>query len=177
MEHQAAAGVVGGEREGEETRTQLARAGLTRRQYGRAALGLTGAASAASLAACGLGEPAPAAPKSTGPVTITYLSNLPETHPEGEARLALLDEFGKTNTHQITINVDDARGGTNETKVKTLAAAGTPPDLYYTAYYFVAEFLLGGMTIDVDGELKTEKDWGKQRGDIFPPMIESSMWA
>ncbi|MBI3969669.1 MAG: extracellular solute-binding protein, partial [Chloroflexi bacterium] len=135
-----------------------------------------GAVTAATLAACGAVGQEAAPKKTAGPVTVTYMSNLPETHPEGEARLSLLDEFGKTNGLQITVNVAEAKGSTNNDKLKTLAAAGTPPDLYYTAYYFVAEFLLTGMTIDVDSELKAEKDWGKQRADIFPPMLESSMW-
>ena len=33
------------------------------------------------------------------------------------------------------------------------------------------------MTVDVDTELKGDKDWGKQRGDLFPSMLESSMWG
>jgi multiple sugar transport system substrate-binding protein len=127
-----------------------------------------------ALAACG-GEAAP--PKQQGPVTITYMSNLAETHPEGAARLFLLDEFSKSNDLKITVNVDEGRASSNETKIKALAAAGTPPDLYYTAYYFVAEFFLAGTTVDLDAELKGEKDWGKQRADVFPSMLESSMWT
>lgn len=150
---------------------------LTRRQYATAALRLvTGAAAAAALAACGPLGQAPAAQKG-GPVTVTYMSNLPETHPEGTARLFLLDEFNKTNTLQITVDVADGKAVTSTDKVKTLGAAGTPPDLYYTSHRFVAELYLAGLTIDVDSELKGEKDWTRQRADIFPPMLPSSMWA
>jgi multiple sugar transport system substrate-binding protein len=134
-----------------------------------------GAVAAAALAACGGSEAAPA--RQQGPVTVTYVSGLPETHPTGAARLALMSEFNKTNTQRITVDIEPARGTTDETKAKALAAAGTSPDLYYVAYYSVADFFASGITVDVDSELKAEKDWAKQRADIFPAMLESRLWA
>ena len=135
----------------------------------------TTAPAAALAAACGpdSGPPKPAA----GPVTITYLSNLVETHPEGEARLKNLAEFNATNTQKITVNLEEGKAASNETKVKSLAAAGTPPDIFYTAYYFVAEFLATGMTVDLDTELKGDREWAAQRADLFPAMLESSLWT
>jgi multiple sugar transport system substrate-binding protein len=62
-------------------------------------------------------------------------------------------------------------------KVKALAAAGTPPGIFYVAYYNAAEFFTAGMTVDLEPELKGEKDWAKQRADMFPNMLESNMWA
>ena len=41
------------------------------------------------------------------PVFLFYLSNLPETHPEGAARIANLEEFNKTN--ELNIRVDRRR--------------------------------------------------------------------
>ena len=79
--------------------------------------------------------------RSSAPVTITYLSNLAETHPEGDARLRNLAEFNATNTMKITVEVAEGKAASSETKVKSLAAGGTAPDIFYTAYYFVAEFL------------------------------------
>ena len=112
-----------------------------------------------------------------GPVTVTYMSNLPETHPEGEARLSLLKEFTSTNPNQITVNLTEAVASITLDKIKALAAGGTPPDLAYFAYYDTPGLYISGATIDVDDELKSEKDWGKQRADIFPNMLETSMWA
>ena len=43
------------------------------------------------------------------PVFLFYLSNLPETHPEGAARVANLEEFNKTN--ELNIRVDLEAGG------------------------------------------------------------------
>jgi multiple sugar transport system substrate-binding protein len=144
----------------------------TRRAY------LAGGASAAAalLAACA-SEPAAPAAKESGPVTVTYMSNLVNTHPAGNARLLLLDEFNKTNTQKITVDVRDGQAATGNDKIKALAAAGTPPSIFYVAYYNAAEFFTSGMTIDLEPELKPEKDWAKQKADIFPTMLESSMWA
>jgi len=138
----------------------------------------TGGGSAVALlaSACG-GAPASAPAKTTGPVTVTYMSNLPETHPEGEARLSLLKEFTSTNPSQITVNLTEAVASITLDKIKALAAGGTPPDLAYFAYYDTPGLYISGATIDVDDELKSEKDWGKQRADMFPAMLESSQWA
>ncbi|MGH2371245.1 MAG: ABC transporter substrate-binding protein, partial [Chloroflexota bacterium] len=135
----------------------------------------SGVAALAAFAGCG-GDNAPPAP-ARGPVTITYHSGLPETHPTGATRIELLEEFNRANTQQITVDLSDGRAATNVTKAKTLAAAGTPPQLYYTPYYSVAEFLAGGMTVDVDAALKGDREWGKLRADIFPEMLESSRWG
>lgn len=127
------------------------------------------------LAACGAETAAPA--KDAAPVTVTYMSNLVNTHPAGNARLLLLDEFNQTNTQGITVDVRDGQAVTTNDKVKALAAAGTPPSIFYVAYYNATEFYTSGMTIDLEPELKGEKDWGKQRGEMFPNMFESNMWA
>jgi multiple sugar transport system substrate-binding protein len=160
----------------DRTRTHTGLAAWRARPTRRALFGAAGAGLPLVVAACG--ESTPAAPAlSSMPVTITYLSNLAETHPEGETRLKNLAEFNASNTLKITVDVAEGKASSNETKVKSLAAAGTAPDMFYTAYYFVAEFLAAGMTVDLDAELKSDKEWGKQRADIFPAMLESSLWV
>ncbi|HEX2514699.1 MAG TPA: extracellular solute-binding protein [Chloroflexota bacterium] len=146
-----------------------------RRALAGGALAAGGAALAAGCGAQGAGSPAPAAAK--GPVTVTYMSNLAESHPEGAARLYLLDEFNKTNEQKITVNVEEGRGATALDKYKSLAAGGTPPDVAYAAYYHTADMFAAGMLVDVDSELKAEKDWARQRADMYPAMLESSTWT
>jgi multiple sugar transport system substrate-binding protein len=148
-----------------------ARSSLTRAQVLRAGLGTV---AAAGLAACGA-SPSPV--RTRGPVTITYMSGLPETHPTGAARLALMAEYNQTNTDKITVDVEPARGITDETKAKSLAAAGTPPDLLYVGYFSVADFFVSGITVDFDAALKGEKEYAKQRADLFPNMMETNLWA
>ena len=147
-------------------RTTVTRAGVLRAGVGTIA--------AAGLAGCGA-EQVPV--RSTGPVTVTYMSGLPETHPTGAARLALMTEYNQTNTDKITVDFEPARGATDETKAKSLAAAGSPPDLQYVGYFSVADFFAGGMTIDFDAQMKGDRDYAKQRADLFPNMMETNMWA
>src|SRR5262249_48036510 len=82
-------------------------------------------------------------------------------HPESVARLALLDELNAGDGQALGISVDlrnaaggaggNQQGGTDGTKIKAMVAAGTPPDLYYTAYYDSAEYYTAGMTVDLAG--------------------------
>ena len=69
------------------------------------------------------------------------------------------------------------KGGNNVDKIKTLVAAGTPPDMYVLAYRISQEFYVTGATVNFDQELRTEPRWAAQRADIFPHMLESSMWT
>lgn len=148
---------------------------MTRRRWARSLVGVAGAP---ALAACGAfgGGSAPG-PTLSGPVTLVYMSNLPDTGPEGVARLELLDEFNRTNTLKITVDLANGKATTDNDKIKTMAASGAPPDLYYVSQRFTAEFYTRAMTIDVDTELNREKDWAKQRADLFPAMLDSSLWA
>ena len=113
----------------------------------------------------------------TGPVTVTYMSNLVNTHPAGNARSQLLDEFNKTNTQKITVDVRDGQAVGDERQGQGTGGLGNPPGIFYAAYYNATEFFTAGMTIDLEPDLKGEKDWPKQRGDMFPNMLESNMWA
>jgi ABC-type glycerol-3-phosphate transport system substrate-binding protein len=110
-------------------------------------------------------------------VKLAYLSNLAETHPEAVARLALLAEYQKEFASKVTIDVEGAKAATPLDKYKTLAAGGSAPDLGYVAYYEAADMFTSGMVIDVDTELKGDKEWVKQRADLYPTMLESSSWA
>jgi ABC-type glycerol-3-phosphate transport system substrate-binding protein len=73
--------------------------------------------------------------------------------------------------------VEEGRGATALDKYKSLAAGGTPPDVAYAAYYHTSDMFAAGMLVDVDSELKAEKDWARQRADMYPAMLESSTWT
>ncbi len=105
------------------------------------------------------------------------MSNLPDSHPEGKARLGLLDEYNKSNQDGITVNTDQGHGATNLEKDEALTAAGTPPDIAYLAYYETPAIFVAGATIDLDAELRTEKGWSDQKADMFPDMLSSSSWT
>lgn len=145
-----------------------------------------GLAAGPVVAACGPAAPEGQPGPSGQPVTVVYYNNLNAVHPESVARLALLGEFNAGDGQALGITADlrnaaggaggNQQGGTDGTKIKAMVSAGTPPDLYYTAYYDSAEYYVAGMTVDLDAELKGVKAWPAQRADMFPAYAESSAW-
>ena len=119
------------------------------------------------------------------PTPVVFYQGLPESHPSGAARLRTLEIFNDTVGPDQGIYVDLSnstasapnKGGNNVDKIKTLVAAGTPPDMYVLGYTRAMEFYVTGATVDFDQELRTEPRWAAQRADIFPHLLESSMWT
>lgn len=152
---------------------------MKRRTTRRLILSVGAGAIGAIAGACGDGGSAGsgASAPSAGPVKLAYLSNLADTHPEGAARLGLLAEYQKEFSAKVTIDIEGGKAATPLDKYKSLAAGGSAPDLGYVAYYEAADMFTSGMVIDVDTELKGDKEWVKQRADLYPTMLESSSWA
>ena len=140
----------------------------------RAMLGGMGTLSAGlALAACGTGGESGAKPAASQPVKITWWSNLGDQHPESVARVQIIKEF---NTANAPIEVTPEAFGADLTKIKTAIAGGTPPDTYFIAWREGAEVFLTGAVADLDTELKNDKEWGEQRKDMFPLMLDTSSW-
>jgi multiple sugar transport system substrate-binding protein len=156
------------------TRSALPRAGLARRTWLTSAWATAG--SAVLAAACGGQEAAPSA-QTSAPVSLTYVSVLPATNPEAAGWLDALQDWNPQND-KIKVRLDDAQAATDITKLKAQLAAGTIPDLMMIGYRGdPADLYNQGAIVDVDAELKTEKDWAKQRADIFPGYLDTSLWA
>ena len=137
-----------------------------------------GAVSAPALAAftgCdAIGQtPAPVAV----PVSITYVSHLAETHPEGKAYMDLLGAFNRSNQEKITVNLEEARAAVGYDKMLTLSAAGTPADFARIDSTRSASLFVPGATVDMEAVLKKEKDWVTQKADMFPGHLENQMWG
>ena len=103
------------------------------------------------------------------PIFLFYLSNLPETHPEGAARVANLEEFNETNELNIRVDLESGgRGSTRLDKYKTMSAGGTPPDVAFLSYFDSVNIFASGATADLDQLLKTHKDWAGAAGGHLP---------
>jgi multiple sugar transport system substrate-binding protein len=130
------------------------------------------AAAGGWLAACSAGGGTPA--KSTGVLDLVHWGGLPRTHPSGEAHAGtleaaapeLLDRFGVRVTYEVA----------DTEKIMVAATGGTPPNTAWHGYADGARLFLTGLTVDPDEELKKVKEWAAQRKDIFPSMLESSLW-
>src|SRR5439155_1713378 len=149
--------------------------GLNRRAWLGGAGALTG--SAVLAAACGRGQQAAPGAPVTAPVTLNFVSVLPATNTEAAGWLEALQDWKRQND-KTKLRLDDAQAATDIVKLQAMLAANTIPDLMMIGYRGdPADLYNLGATIDVDTELKTEKDWAKQRADIFPGYLETSLWA
>lgn len=137
---------------------------------------VTLAGASAALAACGGRDERPGA-RLSAPVSISYVAALPNTNPEGRAWYETLQDWN-TQNDKIVLRLEDGQASMNMEKLKAMLSAGTVPDLRMSGYRGdPADLYRLGAIVDLDLELKTEKDWGKQRADIYPGFLETSTWA
>jgi multiple sugar transport system substrate-binding protein len=117
---------------------------------------------------CGVGGTA------TAPtVEVSLWNNLPESHTETPPKQAQVAQF---NSSQQRVHVTMDTHGVSLDKLKTATAGGTPPDAALIGYYQSADLFASGLTVDLDEQLKKERDWGTQRKEIFPLALETSIW-
>jgi ABC-type glycerol-3-phosphate transport system substrate-binding protein len=143
---------------------------MTRR---RVLLATAGAAAAGVISACaGRAGEAPR-PGATQPVKITWWSNLGDQHPESQTRVKIIEDFNATHK---PIEVVVEKFGASLTNIKATIAADTPPDTYFIAWREGADVFITGAVADLDTELKGDREWADLRRDIFPLMLDTSMW-
>ena len=150
--------------------------GLSRRRLGGGLAALGAGPLLGLVAASGGAGEADTAPAAAGPVTVTYLSHLGETHPEGKGYLDLLTEFNRTNQDKITVALEEGRPATPYDKMLALAA-GTPGDVARIDSTRSASLFVPGATMDMEAVLKRDKDWAKQKADMFPGHLENQVWG
>ncbi|HEX2036411.1 MAG TPA: hypothetical protein VHS99_19685 [Chloroflexota bacterium] len=151
------------------------RTGISRRRLLSGGVGVAGTATlAAALATACAGPPAGAPPSGgTQPVSLTWWSNLGDTHPESKTRVQIIEEF---NAASKPVQVVPEKFGASLTNIKATIAADTPPDTYFIAWREGAEMFLTGAVADLDAELKSDREWAEQRKDLFPLMLDTSTW-
>ncbi|MGI8913854.1 MAG: extracellular solute-binding protein [Chloroflexota bacterium] len=109
------------------------------------------------------------APKAIAPAGATHLQMLIEANPAGITlfQTKLLPEFSASHPG-VTI---DFGPGIDLTKLRTLFAGGTGPDLYTNGSAFVPA-VAGGLAVDLGSRIN---QWG-QLDDFFPASLVSSQW-
>jgi multiple sugar transport system substrate-binding protein len=139
----------------------------------RLVLGGTTSLGAVALAACGGAEGNTAPAAALQPAKITWWSNLADTHPESQTRVKIIEDF---NAQMKPVEVTPEKFGASLTNIKAVIAADTAPDTYFIAWREGAEMFLTNSVADLDAEMKGDKEWGDLRKEIFPLMLETSMW-
>jgi ABC-type glycerol-3-phosphate transport system substrate-binding protein len=140
--------------------------------------GLAGGALLA--AACGAAgsnggnaAPAPAAP----PVKLLYWTQRAPDDRLGNGVKAALDDYTARNPGKITLDVGEGGQALGLDKIKTAIAGGTQPDLYGGLYQSPAvELFTIGAVVDLNAELKANKDWAKTKGELLPSNVDGCSW-
>jgi ABC-type glycerol-3-phosphate transport system substrate-binding protein len=171
-------GRSGSERRPGQSGRPPAGAGYTRRRLTGGLAALVGGPALALVTACGTGADGAGGPQPAAtPVSLTYLSHLGETHPEGKGYLDLLEEYNRANQEKITVTLEEGRPATGYDKMLALAAAGTPADLARIDSTRSASLFVPGATVDLEAVLKRDKDWARQKADMFPGHLENQQWG
>jgi multiple sugar transport system substrate-binding protein len=139
----------------------------------RLVLGGAGSLTAVALAACGGTDSSTAPTGALQPAKLTWWSNLADTHPESQTRVKIIEDF---NAQMKPVEIVPEKFGASLTNIKAVIAADTAPDTYFIAWREGAEMFLTNSVADLDAEMKGDKEWGDLRKEIFPLMLETSMW-
>jgi ABC-type glycerol-3-phosphate transport system substrate-binding protein len=140
-----------------------------------------GALGAAGLgAACGVAgqsnDAAPAAP-AQAPVALLYWSQRAPGDRLGNGVKAALDDFVARHPGRITLEVGESGAALGMERIKTAIAGGTQPDLYGGLYQSPAvELFALGAVLDLNAELRTDKDWAKNKGELIASNLEGCSW-
>jgi multiple sugar transport system substrate-binding protein len=146
---------------------------VTRRAWLSGAMGLAGATGATWLAACGAGgAPGPSGSQGKPQGKVQFMSQA-ATPADEERYKPLVEEYNNRKTG-ITIDLlQGAEGGSAvdaQSKVIALAAAGTPPDLFWTHAYVAPNLAKIGATGDIAPYIKKDKDF--KIGNLFEAPVK-----
>ena len=76
----------------------------------------------------------------------------------------------------VAVEIGEAGGGQNMTKIKAALAADTPPHAWFNWQVPTSDLYNLGATIDFNEALKTKKDWATISGDLVPFLVEGTTW-
>lgn len=147
---------------------------LSRRRFVLGSAALTGAGVVA--AACGPLAPAGREGQKVTQqrVEIEFWHSFSPTHRFTLIDQAVIADFQVKNPNRV-VNITAAGTGYTE-KLKTAVVAGTPPNIIMSLQTNAVQDFHDGATVDVEGELKGNRQWGKLKGDLIPLLLETYRW-
>jgi len=131
---------------------------------------------APALAACGATSEAPATAVKEA-VALEYWSQRAPTDRLGNGVTAALDDYVAKNPDKIKLTVGEGGAALSMEKIKAALAGGTQPSLYGGHYQVQAvELMTLGAVVDLNNDLRTNKDWAKTKGELLASNVEGSSW-
>ena len=151
----------------------------TRRGIARAGVAFSLVGPAALVAACGVqsgGETTTGAQTSKAPAPVLHWFGYAPPHRFGLGQQAVLDDFQARNPGRVALEVGESGGNVGLAKIKTAVAAGTQPALWF-GWQVEASDLHGlGSVVDLNAELKGNKEWVKNKADLIPTLVAGAQW-
>ena len=151
--------------------------GLTRRHvFAQASRLAAGSGAAAMLAACGQTAPSQTTTPAKAPVPVLHWFGYAPPHRFGLAQQAVLDDFQAKNPGKVALEIGESGGNVALAKIKTVLAAGTQPTMWFDWQVEASDLHGLGALVDLNSELKSNKDWAKNKADLIPTLVDGATW-
>jgi multiple sugar transport system substrate-binding protein len=141
---------------------------------GMRAAGLGGVG--AFAAACGTPSPAPSTAPARAPVPVLHWFGYAPPHRFGLAQQAVLDDFQARNPGRVALEIGESSANVALAKIKTVLAAGTQPTMWFDWQVEASDLWGLNALVDLNAELKTNKDWTKNKADLIPTLVDGATW-
>ncbi|HEX2517506.1 MAG TPA: hypothetical protein VH257_22575, partial [Chloroflexota bacterium] len=157
--------------------TQAAQATQRRREV-MFRLAALGAGTSALGAACGTGGDSAGSQEgaalSRGPVEIELWKSFAETHRFSLIDDAVVEGYRAKNPDKM-VRVGAVNTGWAE-KLKTAVAGGTLPNIVLALQSGPVEYMAMGAAVDMEAELKGNRQWGRIKGETIPVALDIMRW-
>ena len=122
------------------------------------------------------GKSTTGAQTSKAPVPVLHWFGYAPPHRFGLGQQAVLDDFQARNPGRVALEVGESGGNVGLAKIKTAVAAGTQPAMWF-GWQVEASDLHGlGAVVDLNAELKGNKEWVKNKADLIPTLVAGAQW-
>jgi len=131
----------------------------------------------ALLAACGApSEPAQTTAPAKAPAPVLHWFGYAPPHRFGLAQQAVLDDFQAKNPGRVVLEIGESAANVGLAKIKTVLAAGTQPTMWFGWQVEAADLWGLGSLVDLNTELRSNKDWTKNKAELIPTLVDGATW-
>src|SRR5581483_4882524 len=142
----------------------------------RRLLASAGAAATAVQAACGTRGAESTAQPHKAPVPVLHWFGYAPPHRFGLAQQAVLEDFQMRNTGRVSLEIGENGSNVALAKIKTALAAGTQPTMWFDWQVEASDLWGLGALVDLNTELKGNKDWTKNKANLIPTLLDGAQW-
>jgi ABC-type glycerol-3-phosphate transport system substrate-binding protein len=134
------------------------------------------AASAVVVAACGARTDSASTGTSKTAVPVLHWFNYAAPHRFGLAQQVVLDDFQARNPGKVALEIGEGGATAALAKIKTALAANTQPTMWFSWQVEASDLHALGALADLNVELRSHKDWSKNKGELIPTLLDGASW-